>query len=87
MLREFGRAALISISQTSLFVDDCGSGSWFEATAISFESGENAYCSGPPSENGGQSNLPGVMSRTSPLSELARKVCVTLPSFHSVQWR
>src|SRR5690349_9591989 len=53
--------------------------------ASSLESGETAYSSGPPSENGGTSRVPGVRSFSSVPSALIDIRCWRRALFHSVQ--
>ena len=87
MLRACADASPNESSQRSALVEIAGTWSWFDTKHSSDESGEKAYCTGPPSWNGGESMSPGVRSRTAPVSALARKMCVRVPSFHAVQCR
>ena len=58
-----GRASGVASdnSHRSLFVELAGCESWFDTKHNSELSGANAYWTGPPSWNGGESKVPGVV--------------------------
>src|SRR6267378_276081 len=84
-----GRASGVASdnSHRSLFVELAGCGSGLDTKHNSELSGAKAYCTGPPSWNGGESKVPGVRSRTAPEAPetSTRKMWVRVPSFQDVQ--
>src|SRR5208337_5128322 len=87
MLRTVGWAPDSGTIHRSLFVEEAGVRSRLESKTNSVLSGAKSYCKGPASWKGGESNSPGVKSRTAPVETSASRMCVRFPSFHSVQWR
>src|ERR1051326_7354757 len=75
----FGVPPVIGTMKISLFVLLAGTSSMLLVNASSFPSGETAYMSCPPSENGGASWSPGVRSFAPPPAAGTTKMCVTFP--------
>src|SRR5512142_2523797 len=83
----FGVPPVIGTMKISLFVLFAGTSSMLLVNASSLPSGDTAYMSCPPSENGGASWSPGVRSFATPPAAGTTNMCVTLPIVYVDQWR